>query len=66
MFRPIKQVLVALLSFSGYLATKFRSLNDEPSMSRSTLINLNPIELKYFPFMISLDKSKGICNAADD
>ena len=32
-------------------------------MVRPILINLNPVELKYYPFMISLDKCTGICNA---
>ena len=32
------------------------SLNDEPYTIRPTLIDFNPVELKYYPFMISLDK----------
>ena len=32
-------------------------------MVRPTLIDLNPIELKYYQFMISLDKCTGSCNA---
>ena len=35
-------------------------------MIRPTLIDLNAIELNYFPFMISLDKCQGSCNAVDD
>ena len=31
-------------------------------MVRPTLINLNPVELKYYPFMISLNKCTGSCN----
>ena len=62
MFRPIKQVFILLLSFSGSLATKCVSLNDEPCMVRPTLIDLNPVELKYYPFMISLDERNGSCN----
>ena len=31
-------------------------------MVRPTLIDLNPVELKYYPFMISLDKCNGSCN----
>ena len=27
------------------------------------LIDLNPVELKYYPFMIMLDKCNGRCNA---
>ena len=31
-------------------------------MVRPTLTDLNPLELKYYPFMISLDKCTGSCN----
>ena len=30
-------------------------------MVRPNLIDLNPIELKYYPFMISLGKCNGSC-----
>ena len=53
------------LSFSSSLAlqrTKYLFLNDEPCVVRPTLIDLNPVELKYFPFMISLNKCIGSCN----
>ena len=36
--------------------------NDEPCMVRPTLIDLNPVELKDYPFMISVDKCSGSCN----
>ena len=45
MFRLIKQVFIALPSFSGFLATKCVSLNNEPCMTRPTLIYLNPVDL---------------------
>ena len=66
MFSFIKQVFIVLLSFSSPLANKCLSLNDESCMV--TLIDLNPVELKYFPFMIRLDKrnrsliSKNMCS----
>ena len=31
-------------------------------MIRPTIIYLNPVELKYYPFLISLDKCNGSCN----
>ena len=62
MFSLIKHVFLALLSFIESLATKCLSLNDEPFMFRPTLIDLNPVYLKYYPFMISLDKCNGTCN----
>ena len=55
MFRSIKQVFIALLSFSGFLATKCVSLNNELCVIRPTLIDLNPIKLNYYPVIISLD-----------
>ena len=62
MFNLIEQVLIVLLSFSSSFATKFLSLNYEPCMARPTLIDLNPVVLKYYPFMISLDKCGENCN----
>ena len=55
-------MFTVLLSFSESLATKCMSLNNKPCMVRPTLINLNPVELKYYPFMISLDK----CNESSN
>ena len=31
-------------------------------LARPTLIDINPLELKYYPFMISIDKFTGSCN----
>ena len=64
MFSLIKQVLIVLLSYSEFLATKQVSLNDEPCMVRPTLIHLNSVELKYYPFMICLDKLNGSFNVS--
>ena len=58
-------MFIVLLSFSESLArdkTKCLFLNDEPCMIRPTLIDLNPVKLKYYSFMISLDKCTGSCN----
>ena len=46
MFSFIKQVFTVLLSFSGYLATKFLFLNQTPYMVRPILIDMNPVEVK--------------------
>ena len=35
-------------------------------MSRPILIDLNPVELNYFQFMISVDKYSGRCSFVDD
>ena len=65
MYSLIKQVFIVLLYFSESLArdrTKCLSLNDEPCMIRPTVIDLNPVELKYYPFITSLDKCNENCN----
>ena len=55
-------LFIVLLSFSESLATKCLLLNDEPIIVRPTLIDMNPFELTYYPFMISLNKCTGSCN----
>ena len=55
----------ALLSFSNSLAfdrAQRLFLNDESCMVRLTLIDMKPTELKYYPSVISIDKSTGSCN----
>ena len=42
---------IVLLSFSGCLATKCGSLNNEPCMTRPTVFDLNPVELNCCPFI---------------
>ena len=66
MFKFIEQAFIALLCFSGSLATKCISLNNEPCLTRSTFIDLNPTELHYYPFMVSLDRCNGSCNTIVD
>ena len=66
MFRLIKQVFIASLSFRKSLVTKYASLNNELCMIKSFLIDLNPVGLKYYTFMISLDKCSGSCNSVDN
>ena len=46
-------LFVVLLSFNESLAI---------FMVRPTLIDVNPVELKYYPFMINLNKFTWICN----
>ena len=59
-------MFIVLLSFSRSFTTTFVLLNNGPCMIRPTLIDLNPVEINHFPFMFSLDKCNGYCNAADD
>ena len=35
-------------------------------MVRPTIIDLNPVELKYYPFMISFDNCSRSCNSFND
>ena len=51
-------LFIVLLSFSESLArdrTKRLFLNDESFMVRPAIIDMNPNDLKYYPFMISLN-----------
>ena len=57
--------LIVLLGFSESSArdqTKCLFLNDKSSMVRPILIDKNPVELKYYPFMIIIDKLTGSSN----
>ena len=66
MFRLNKKVFIALLSFGGILTANCVWLNNEPCMTTSTLIDLDPVELNHYQFMTSIDKKcNGSCNAAD-
>ena len=62
MLSLIKQVFIVLISFSESLATNCLFLDDEKCIVRPTLVDLNSVELKYYPFMISLDKCTRSCN----
>ena len=76
MFGLIKKVFITLFSFSGSLTskanafgrTKCISLKNQPCMTRPTVIDLNQHEhnqgLRYYPFMISLDRCIGSCNTS--
>ena len=58
-------LFIVLIRFSESLAcdqVKCLFLNDEPCMVRSTLIDMNPVELKYYPCMIGLNKCTGNFN----
>ena len=63
-------MFIVLLSFSKSLErvakisdrTKRLFLNDEPCMFRPTPIVANPNEIKYYSFIISLNKYTGSCN----
>ena len=58
-------LFIVLLSVSSSLArdqTKCLFLNDELCMVRLTLIDFNPVELKYYPFVTSFKKCTGSCN----
>ena len=42
--------------------TKRMFLNDEPGMVTSIIIDMSPVELKYYPLMFSLSKCIGSFN----
>ena len=58
-------LFIAFLSFDESLACnwiKLLFLKDKPCMVKPTLIDVNPVMLKYYPFMISLNKCTRNCN----
>ena len=54
-------LFIVLLSYSESLPTKCLFLDNEPCMVRPILIDMYPVELKYYPFMISLNKCTESC-----
>ena len=58
--------LLVLLCFSGSLAIKCISMNDQACLVRPTLIDLNLDELHYQPFITSMIRYKGSCNTVED
>ena len=52
------------MSFLARVAdvTKCLSSNDEPCIVRPTIIDMNPVELKCYPLIISLNKRAGSCD----
>ena len=57
--------LIVLLSFNRSLACDRKNclfLNDEPCKVSPTFIDMNPVELKYYPFVISQNKCSGSFN----
>ena len=58
-------MFIVLFTFSSSLArdqTKCISLNDDTFTIGPNLVDLNPVKLRYYTFMISLDKCSGSCN----
>ena len=55
-------VLLGFITSLGCKQIKCLFLYDEPCMFRPTIIDKNPNELKYYLFMISLNKCTGCCN----
>ena len=55
-------LFIVLLSLSVSLATKCLFLNDELFMVRPTPIDMNPVDFKYYSFMISLNRCTESCN----
>ena len=65
MFELVKLLFIVLLSFSRSLATKCVSWNNESCMIRPALNDLNPVDLKYYQVIISLDKCGGSYSSVD-
>ena len=66
MFRLVKQVFIALLSFVGSLPTKCVPLNGKSCMIRPAVINLILVQRNYYLFTVSPDICNGRCSAVHD
>ena len=55
-----------LLGFGGSLTTTCMFLNNQPCTATPTDTDLNPDELHFYSFIVSLDRCDGSCNTADD
>ena len=56
-------IFIALLSFSGSLATKCASINNKPWITRDLVLLISTELISYPFFIIILDKCNGSCNA---
>ena len=56
-FRFVKKGFIVLVQcFGGSLGIKCVSLNNQATIDRPIFIELNPDELHFYPFMVSLDR----------
>ena len=62
--RPM--LVLLLLCFCGSFAIKYVSMNNQQCMVGLTLTDLNPDELRYYPFFISMDRCDKSCNIVVD
>lgn len=65
----IKSIFVVISSFETQLTSqniKCVSLNNQLCLVWFLLVDLNPSELLYCPFMVNLDGYIGNCNTLDD
>ena len=62
----------AIVSFSWSLASnskrpiKCLSLNNQPCETRLTLVDINPHEVFFYSFTVSINKCGGSCDTIDD
>ena len=64
-FNFIKFIFTAIISFGRPLISQYIkcvSLNNQPCMTIPTITDLNPNELHYYPFTVSLGRFNGIFN----
>ena len=58
-------LVLVLLCFGGSLAMTFVSIINQPCMVRPALIDLNPDELQYYPFINSMSRCNESCNTVE-
>lgn len=55
-------LVLVLLGFGGSLPAKSLPMNNQTSMVKTTLIDVNPFYFHYYSFLVSLDNGNGNYN----
>ena len=66
MFKLINRAFIVSLSFITSLASMHDQTWPDQAWPDIFFIDLNPVELKYYPFIINLDKCITRCDSVDD
>ena len=71
MFEFVKKVFFVAMTFSGFSPSNVNSLkcvsmNNQECRIRSKVIDVNTDEPLFYPFIIEVNKSSGICNSIND
>ena len=66
MFGFVKKIFVVDMSFFGYNALEFISMNYQECKVRSEIINIHSNEPLFYPYSGNRNKCSGSCNNIND